>query len=296
MYQKNVTFKKMLSFFLMGSSYLYSMEDTQRLIYDRFKNDVIAGSAAGLVEVAINQPGIFLKNASQQKQNVFKRVKESPSIMYKGLGVGMVCMVPTTAAQVSISNSLKSSMPGDDLPTVFARNGAAGLASVGCCNISELIVVNQQNLRTNALTTGYNLYTENGIKVAFRGGPAKAGRDTIFCIGFLTTYAQVKNRLRDERQWSDGPATLAAAALVGPITAVVSHPFDTISTNQQADPAQRKFYGLVDTARKLYRQGGVSSLFLGLPPRAGRIVVAIPVMNKVSHDVAEILNSRERMN
>ena len=277
----NVLCRRALFFCIAGISCAQAMEGPD-FSQPSFIKNVFIGSAAGTVEVVVNQPTIFIKNSLQQNENPFKAIFQSPSQLYRGLGVNLVCMIPTTAMQVSGSEKLKTVMPGEDVMTSLMRNGIAGGLSAFTCNASELIIVNQQNWKANALTTAQRLYREGGPLVATRGLTAKAMREGIFCAGFLTAYPRVKKRF-EEKTGSDILATFFAAASVAPVTAAVSHPFDTISTRMQADASKKSIRGFFDAARVVYHQGGSKAFFAGITPRTVRMMVAIPLMTAVKN-------------
>jgi hypothetical protein len=291
MYLKNTIFKNMFShfFILLFCTYptTHGMEQDKRAKdagsnIHAFIKSVLIGSGAGAAEVVVNQPTVFFKNALQQQKDVFSLVKESPGLLYEGLGVNAVCMIPTTAAQIAVSTMLKGVMPDDDLKTAAARNALAGASSALLSNPSELVIINQQNRRTNARDTARNLYRQHGMSVGLRGYIAKAGRDSVFCSGFLTAYPAVKEKIKQSSGLDGFASGLAATAVVGPVTAVVSHPFDTISTRMQADASKKQFQGFFDTAKQVCKKEGVQSLLAGLLPRKARILVAIPLMSGVS--------------
>ncbi len=287
----NVLFKGTLVFCFAGISFAQGMEDEQASPRaSSFIKNVLIGSAAGIAEVLVNQPTVFVKNLLQQQREVIKHegilnvlknvVKKSPAQFYRGLGVNMACMVPTTAAQISISEKLKWVLPGEDMPTSFGRNAIAGGLSALTCNTSELIIVNQQNWKTNAWKTAQRLHRDNGSLVCMRGFMAKALRDSFFCAGFLTAYPMAKECFQ-KKTGNSIVATLLATASVGPATAAVSHPFDTISTRMQGDPSKKSIQGFIDAAKTVYRGGGSKAFFSGLTPRTARVIVAIPLMTMV---------------
>jgi hypothetical protein len=303
MVRKNL--KTMMMALLMVSCAAYAQENAKDTSLFAFAKSVGAGSVAGVVEVLVNQPQVYVKNALQQEKKLaelYQEFKKSPRVLYKGLGVGMGCMVPTTAAQVGFDQALEQSMPGNDTATAVQRNALAGAASALLSNPAELVVVNQQNrhrqgLDARAWPTVKELYERNGAQVAMRGLTMKALRDSLFCAGFLTAYPKVKElyseRNPDAKPWE---STVAATAAVGPLTAVVTHPFDTLSTKMQADPAKAKVRGLADAVRSVMPKtpedpSFFRALFAGLVPRTARVMVAIPLMSGVKDAVKDALNN-----
>lgn len=279
------------SFFnaVLLSATLYGSESEKGNAAEFLRN-IGVGSVAGMAEVFANQPTILVKNILQQQKKskdtkspvvIFREtIQKNPRHLYRGLGVNLTCMVPTTALQVGVSEQLKAVIPAEDLTSSLARNGLAGALGAFVCNASELTIINQQKWETNAVNTIKRLYAENGVPVCMRGFMAKALRDAHFCAGFLTLYPLVKEYVQ-AHDLSSAVATVVASALVGPLTGAMSHPFDTISTEMQADPSKKELKGFADAMKAIYREGGFTAFFKGFTPRTMRIVVAIPLMNAV---------------
>src|SRR5688500_11450781 len=107
------------------NSLLLSMEVAETVTWqDNLTNGGI-GAAAGMIEVACNQPIIYAKNTIQQG----KMPSLNPRIFYRGLGVGIACMAPTTALQFSIEKGLSNIFVGTDPKTIALRAGLAGAFS-----------------------------------------------------------------------------------------------------------------------------------------------------------------------
>lgn len=267
-----------------------------------FMENVAIGSAAGATEVVLSgQPLTFVKNTLQQKQKpteslqkksirfVLKHLaQQAPSQYYRGIEVNAVCMVPTTAIQIGLSEKLKDVIPGQEVSTSLVRNGTAGAFAALVCTPSELVIVNQQNWNANARETMRRLYKTNGLKACFRGYTAKAFRDGNFCAGFLTAYPAIKRYVQEKTE-SSTLATILSTACVGPVTAATSHPFDTISTRMQADASKENIQGFSSAAKMIYKEGGLKVFFSGFTPRTIRILAAIPLMSAVK----EVLSKRQ---
>ena len=295
MVRKNL--KTMMMALLMVSGAAYADEKTNDASFSAFMKSVGAGSVAGLAEVLVNQPQVYVKLGFQLKKTVamlVAEVKRNPLILYQGLRVGMVCVVPATAAQVGFDQALEEVMPGSDTATAVQRNALAGATSALLSNPAELVVVNQQKLNAKPWPTIKALYMQNGAQVVMRGFTSKALRDSLFCAGFLTAYPQAKALYKqhhpDAQPWE---STLAATAAVGPITTAVSHPFDTLSAKMQADPAKETMHGWADAIKSLKTKdmGYVRTAYAGLLPRTLRVMVAIPLMSAVKDTVKEALNN-----
>ena len=87
---------------------------------------------------------------------------------------------------------------------------------------------------------------------------------------------------------------MTAGVVAGGITAVVSHPFDTISTLMQSDYNKRLTSTMRQTVMKLYQEEGMYGFFKGVTPRGIRVVLAIPLMNKVKNYLSIISGSQQK--
>ena len=292
-------FRAIVSCLLVSSSIASAMENEMNEL-SSFMQDLAIGSAAGVTEVFVSgQPLTFAKNTLQQMQRppelsykdaikytLRHFIQQPPSQYYRGIGVNTVCMVPTTAAQIGLSEKLKDVIPSEELSISFLRNGTSGALAAFVCNPSELIVINQQNWKASPRETVRRLYRANGAKVFLHGYSAKALRDAPFCAGFLTAYPEIKSYVQRETG-SPTLATILSTACVGPVTAAASHPFDTVSTRMQADASKKNTKGFLPTTKTIYREGGVKSFFSGFTPRTARVLVAIPLMTAVKEWLGE---------
>jgi Mitochondrial carrier protein len=275
--------KSIIFYMYMVSFSLFSME-AEKEKTSSFGKNIMIGSAAGGAEVLVNQPTILMKNLSQQRRVLQKglvdTIRETPAQLYRGLGINLICMVPTTAAQIATSEKLKIIFPSEQLNASFLRNAMAGAFSALTCNPSELIIINQQNWKTNAWQANLNLYKQNGMGVYLRGYTAKAFRDGCFCAGFLTAYPELKKYF-EQKTGSPISATVLSTLCIGPATAAASHPFDTVSTRMQADASKKQIHGLLHAIKTIYQEGGVKAFFAGLNSRTIRVLIAIPLMSAV---------------
>jgi hypothetical protein len=259
-----------------------------------FYKTIFIGGVAGLTELVLGQPLQFVKNSFQQKKQkknftsynelfkeVFKFLRQQPlSQYYRGICINGISMVPTTAAQISLSEFFKESVTGQGLVISGLRNGAAGVVATLIANPIELIIITQQNNKINPWKAIYNLYQKSGVIGYGRGFFPKAIRDAIFCAGFLTAYPEFTKYFQEKTN-NTFLAMLLAILFVGPITAAISHPADTVSTIMQADSFADNQKKLVATVKFLHNQGDYKIFFLGLAPRTLRLGLAIIVMSLV---------------
>lgn len=252
-------------------------------------NSLVIGSVAGMTEVLVDQPLIYCKNMLQQGQ----KISLDPRVLYRGFGVNISCMVPTTALQIAANSALEDIIPGIDTSTMMLRAFGAGALSALTSTPTELIVLQQQNAGTSTRVTIQNFIEQQGYGVLYRGVSPKALRDGVFCVGYLSLYPVLKNEIRATYIDSDPMAMLIAGMSAGVVTAVASHPFDTVATLMQADYARKQNVTMLQTASALYRQNGAKGFFKGVVPRGTRVAMAIPLMNEVQQRLTDVIAYKE---
>ena len=82
--------------------------------------------------------------------------------------------------------------------------------------------------------------------------------------------------------------SLTAGAVGGAVSAVVSHPLDTIKANMMGLDASRYSSGY-DCMRKLVAQGGWRCLFNGLQPRVFRVMLEVGLQFALYEEISSML-------
>jgi len=151
-------------------------------------NSTKLGVVAGLVEVALLQPMLYCKNATQQGIPLeFK-----PSLLYRGFGVSCTNMMvltglqfPLTAAVTQlITGGVKREMSAGE--KIAAALGGGALSGVACAPM-ELTMVQQQKFGIRLLATpGKIIAAQGGSPLGmFRGLLMSCGREGVFTCGYL---------------------------------------------------------------------------------------------------------------
>ena len=106
-------------------------------------------------------------------------------------------------------------------------------------------------------------------------------REAIYTGGYLGSAPLVKTLLEKSPQLSERPnvALLLAGIVSGATAAVLTQPLDTAKTRMQANLGVRVYATATSSIRTLWREGGVRTLWAGLLPRGGRIVVATVILS-----------------
>lgn len=278
-------YKAILLVTIMINLLTYTMEPSKEMAL--FIHQAGIGSLVGATEVLINQPLIYGKNTIQQK----KKPSMNPRVFYRGLGIGVACMAPTTAMQLASENALKKILPSTDIKIATIRALLAGAFSALASTPTELIVLHQQNSGHSAYKTATDLVSKSGFSILYRGALAKSSRDAIFCAGLLSIYPYLQEFLH-KKSGNASLAALGAGICAGAITTAISHPFDTISTLIQADSNRQQ--NSMQTIVTLYKNNGYSGFFKGMVPRGTRVMLAIPLMNYVKTVYANLLIPSEK--
>lgn len=242
---------------LLWMVFCCAQEDSHHAAYKVF--------VPGIVEVTVNQPLIAFKNALVLKRPVPK----SLSALYRGYGIGVLNMAPTTALQIASADYAKNELNMSSL----SASCSGGTISAFIATPTEATIVFQQMQKSSLKEAFPLLLREHGTKSLWRGLGATMARDAGFTIGFLSGAPWAEERLK---KYQIPGAVLWGPLLAGVVTAVVTHPFDVIKTQQQGGVTTN----VINTFNYIKNTQGYSGFMKGLTPRATRVVLAIIVMNK----------------
>jgi len=259
------------SFLLMGT--LSGMDQPKKRKISLIKNAGI-GVAAAAAEITIDQPLVYWKNMIQSG----KRIDWArPQAFYRGAGVNLASLAPTTAIQVAINgllNDIQAHYPLRQMVNAWLAGAMSAIVS----SPSEALILHQQMSGKNAFETAKNLWKQFGKTCLTRGILPTCIRDGGFACGFLALGPAAKEYLK---QYSDNQI-LGMCGLVGAglIAAGGTHMFDLTKTVMQKDLASNK--GMINIMRHIVATEGYKGLFKGLIPRSMRVAMAIPIMSTVT--------------
>lgn len=230
-----------------------------------FGNVILKGSIIGAMEAAINHPLWTIKTRIQSN----KRMTFNPRSLYRGIGVNMLSMIPITAVQVTTVTTINNTsfMKVNEENPLMDKTKKISSAVFGGA-VSALISTPAEFLMSQKYNFKSTIFTPKQLYI---GGVATAMRDGIFTAGFLAAPAIIEEQIK-ERAFA-GP-------IAGVIAAVISHPFDTIKTVQQAhiNPTPLSF---VAAAKNIVKDAGLFNLYKGFVPRSIRVVSAVTIMDQV---------------
>lgn len=206
----------------------------------------LVGMASGVLEVAVDQPLVTLKNELQKDG----KLNFSLRVLYGGFSANATGMALVTAVQAAVNNTLKAWWhPTDRLEALnFASAGAAGAASALVACPSELVMDRQRENEKRPMSrkptyswTVKELTREWGLAGLYRGLLPTMVRDSGFTVAYAAGAPYLKERLKPYLgEWM---ATAVSGATAGVVGALATHPFDTLKTWRQAGMAHEAWQG-----------------------------------------------------
>lgn len=257
------------------------------------------GAFAGVVEVAIMQPTVGIKNALQEGRPIPRTI---PAV-YRGLAVSAGAMLPITAVQFGMNRALeqtyrrvtgadKLSMGG----TVGVALGAGGASAfLGCP--AEFVMIQQQKRGGSLPTEFRHIVNTYGALKPFKGLSATILRESLYATGYLAIAPILREALSKQPAVQDipgGPYVLSGI-IAGLIATVSSQPADTIKTRMQAFPdnkANPEYRSFLSTTRHILATEGPGTFLAGLGPRAFRVCCAVFILNGVRNTVVDALQAQ----
>jgi hypothetical protein len=162
----------------------------------------------------------------------------------------------------------------------------AGAVSATVSSPAELIMLWQQNKGTNILTTTREIMAQSPLRI-YRGFIPTAARDGGLSVGYLALAETIRVGFVAPLfpQDSNLPPAILSGIIAGVFAAIVTHPFDTLKTDLQADITKQRFNGLFTALAwrmKSTSSGGSgrwTSLYKGFEPRAVRVISGVTIMS-----------------
>ncbi len=245
--------------------------------------NALLGALAGGLEVTVNQPLVTIKNSLQQRLPIALN-----GSMYKGYLINASSMGPITAFQVTAHALIKKQCDLNGVSLSESRKLAAGFAAGAFSGVvsgpTELVMLKQKNLNTTLRQAFSHVVRQKGIAQLWRGFVPTALRDGGFSMGYLALDDLFKKPVKKIVD-NDYAAALLAGAASGLVVAIPTHPLDTIKTLMQAGDIT-----LMRAINQKYQVHGLKGFYDGLSPRAFRIMLAIPLMSMVRHELSPLLD------
>ncbi|MCE5318115.1 MAG: MC/SLC25 family protein [Parachlamydia sp.] len=262
------------------------------------RESALVGMASGVLEVAVDQPLVTLKNELQKGG----KLNFSARVLYGGFSANATGMALVTAVQAGVNNALKGwwqnrSTDGAEALN-FASASLAGATSALVACPSELLMDRQREnekayeearhkgqapQRPTYSRTVTELTREWGLAGLYRGLFPTMVRDSGFTVAYAAGAPYLKERLRPYLgEWM---ATAVSGATAGVVGALVTHPFDTLKTWRQAGLAHEVWQGTL--------QKSLQELYKGFVPRATRVVMATTLLAEASAQLTQLMQGRK---
>eukprot|EP00931_Biecheleriopsis_adriatica_P060952 TRINITY_DN36621_c0_g1_i1.p1 TRINITY_DN36621_c0_g1~~TRINITY_DN36621_c0_g1_i1.p1 ORF type:complete len:326 (+),score=50.89 TRINITY_DN36621_c0_g1_i1:54-980(+) len=199
--------------------------------------DSLVGASCGALEVLIMQPSVYWKTELQQRRFSLARAL-NPRFAYRGVWVAAGSCAPITGIQFSVNGSCLRALSraGSSEPsnaTKMASGMLAGMASALVQSPCQLVEINQQKHGGNMFSTGQRIYNTYGLRGFGIGYTMTAIREGIFVCGYMAALPILRQSLTQRWDIPEPAATASAGVIAGVVSAVLSHPADTLKTRIQ---------------------------------------------------------------
>jgi len=251
--------------------------------------NALLGTLAGGIEVCIDQPMLYWKNAVQQNL----KFTLNPKIVYRGLGASVTNMGVLTGLQFISTGYIKSIITGGvERDMSSAENIVSGflggaLSGIVCCPM-ELVMIQQQRWGGNIVGTPARIMSNHGATGLARGMISSVIREAVFTAGMLGLAPSIQTIL-EKKDVNSITAGVAGAMCGGVMAATLSHPLDTVKTCMQGDIEQKTYTTFSRSLRAIYAERGLSRMFSGWGWRCGRMICAIFWINLIKDKTAPII-------
>lgn len=226
--------------------------------------------------------------------DAFVKIVRSEGVMslWSGLPPTLIMAIPSTVVYYTSYDRLKYTMgyKEDDPTTKNVPLLAGPIARFGAATLISPLEMARTKLQSEQLSYGRvgaamsEAVRHQGVLSLWRGLGPTLLRDVPFSAIYWYGYELIKAR---QMALSNSPHrslfdSFAAGAIAGTIAGVLTLPFDVIKTHRQItlgdNISQAESTSTWMSISKLYRQGGIPSLFSGLIPRIVRVAPACAIM------------------
>ncbi|KAJ1964567.1 mitochondrial aspartate-glutamate transporter agc1 [Dipsacomyces acuminosporus] len=266
------------------------------------------GAVAGGIGATVVYPIDLVKTRMQNQRvavvgemmyknsiDCFRKVIRNEGILglYRGLGPQLVGVAPEKAIKLTVNDLVRSLLSDKDTGKIkFASElfagGMAGASQVVFTNPLEIVKIRLQvqgEILKEASGIGaakaspiarrgaVTIVKELGLIGLYKGASACLLRDVPFSAIYFPCYSHIKRDIFHEGERQLGIVDLLlAGAIAGMPAAYLTTPADVIKTRLQveAKKGETAYNGLVDAARKIYKEEGFKAFFKGGPARIFR--------------------------
>jgi len=256
--------------------------------------NMVMGSIAGMIYAGATNPIQILKIrmqknlslwSSQPHWSMSKIIHQNAVTYTRGTVAFMTCMIPTISIQVAVKNMLSETVSShtgtshtlNQLTCSYIAGWCSAIASTPI----EATQVVQQVKGGSYSQLAKRLYGITPTRI-FTGFPATGCRDSIYSF-FLQTVRQNINDSVNHYVNHAPTTTLLGGCLTGVLCGLMTQPFDTIKTEQQALALNKiKPPNMLQMGKKIIeRKAGIYGLWRGGLPRSTKLAIGFPMMAAV---------------
>jgi solute carrier family 25 2-oxodicarboxylate transporter 21 len=256
-----------------------------------FHKNVVAGGAAGIIEILCMYPTDIAKTRAQVAKEstsmlrTFKSIlsESGPSGLYRGIWSPILAEAPKRAWKFSSNEKLKIWLtPTDGHVTTFLASMAGGLAgfseTIINCPFETVKVRMQDKSQLSKYLGTYDclqkIIKEENITALYKGFEAQAWRNFIWNAIYFGTIGHIK-KFYPERHDEKNP--MLRKFLVGTLgsllATIVNTPFDVVKSRMQAQQGHvnLKYRWAWPSLATIVQEEGIKAAYKGLGPRLIRL-------------------------
>lgn len=199
--------------------------------------------------------------------------------LYRGLLPQLMGVAPEKAIKLTVNDFVRDKFmdKNGNLPLYgeIMSGACAGGSQVIFTNPLEIVKIRLQvagEIAGAQKVRAWSVVKELGLFGLYKGSRACFLRDIPFSAIYFPMYAHTKTKLADEGGYNTPLSLLFAGALAGVPAAAMVTPADVIKTRLQvvARQGQTTYNGLLDCAKKIYREEGARAFWKGASARVFR--------------------------
>ncbi|XP_012229804.1 calcium-binding mitochondrial carrier protein Aralar1 isoform X4 [Linepithema humile] len=199
--------------------------------------------------------------------------------LYRGLMPQLMGVAPEKAIKLTVNDFVRDKFmdKNGNLPLLgeIMSGACAGGSQVIFTNPLEIVKIRLQvagEIAGGSKVRAWAVVKELGLFGLYKGARACFLRDVPFSAIYFPMYAHTKTRLADEGGYNTPLSLLVSGAIAGVPAAALVTPADVIKTRLQvvAREGQTTYNGLLDCARKIYKEEGARAFWKGATARVFR--------------------------
>ncbi|XP_013413713.1 calcium-binding mitochondrial carrier protein Aralar1 [Lingula anatina] len=199
--------------------------------------------------------------------------------LYRGLIPQLMGVAPEKAIKLTTNDFVRDKFTNKEgeisLIGEIIAGGCGGASQVMFTNPMEIVKIRLQvagEIASATRPSAIHIIRDLGLFGLYKGARACFLRDIPFSAIYFPTYAHTKKSLADSNGYNAPYTLLLAGAIAGCPAAYLATPADVIKTRLQVEArkGQSTYNGVIDCARKVFREEGGKAFFKGGPARVFR--------------------------